>query len=180
MTNSSLQWHVSLADSEPPIWRRFLIGDAATLDTLHQVLQQVMGWSNTHPYMFVVEGDRYAHPAFSLENTRDSTATALPDLSLTPESSLAYTYDFGDGWLHILTLEERRLQTPLDEIPCCLDGERACPPENSGGVWGYEDLLERLGDPDDPDYEDLLNQIGLDFDSEAFSPETANQRLKAL
>ncbi|MGF1523219.1 MAG: plasmid pRiA4b ORF-3 family protein [Leptolyngbyaceae cyanobacterium] len=178
---SVLRWQVWLADSEPPIWRRFQVSDRATLDHFHQVLQRVMGWQNSHLHMFEIQGDRYAAPFDPpLDDTHDSTQVILADLKFQRDSRFTYLYDFGDGWLHLLTLED---SLPADNslpVPHCLEGQRACPPEDCGGVWGYEEILEQLGDPDAPDYEDLLEWVGGDFDPEFFPIEAVNQQLRSL
>lgn len=176
-----LRCHVWLIDSEPSIWRRFQISDQATLATLHTVLQRVMGWQDSHLYRFDVKGDRYTDPrSTAREGTFDSTTQPLADFQLQPGTHFIYTYDFGDGWLHRVTVEELLPMTAESPLLTCLEGERACPPEGSGGVWGYEELLERLGDPDDPEYEELLDWIGLDFDPEAFDVDAVNRQLSEL
>ncbi|MEO0984072.1 MAG: plasmid pRiA4b ORF-3 family protein [Cyanobacteria bacterium J06639_14] len=178
---SVLRWQVWLADSDPPIWRRFQVSEQATLDHLHHVLQRVMGWQNSHLHTFDIRGDRYAPPFDPpLENTQDSTAVALADFKFKPDSRFTYLYDFGDGWLHLLTLEAILDADESLIVPYCLEGERACPPEDCGGVWGYEELLEQLGDPEAPDYEELLDWLGGDFDPESFPVATVNQQLQAL
>jgi hypothetical protein len=179
-TPQILQCHVQLVDSAPPIWRRFHISEQATLAELHGVLQRVMGWRNCHRHQFVVGGDRYADPTMmSPTETRDTHTHRLADFAWPVGATFTYTYDFGDGWLHQITVESRQPSPPGEPTLACLAGERACPPEGSGGVWGYEELLERLNDPDDPDYEELLDQIGLDFDPEAFDPHAVNQHLSS-
>ena len=176
-----LCWHVWLADSDPPIWRRFQVSDQSTLDELHQVLQCVMGWQNSHLYAFDIAGDRYAPLLdFPLEEAQDATAVILAELKLNPVYRFTYTYDFGDGWLHLLTLERTLVWNESLLVPHCLAGEQACPPEDCGGVWGYEELLEKLENPEDPNYEDLLDWVGANFDPEIFHIEAVNQQLQAL
>jgi hypothetical protein len=176
-----LQCHIWLVDSEPPVWRRFQISDQLTLASLHTVLQVIMGWQQSHLYDFEVKGDRYAAPSpMPLTNTLDATTQVLADLQLDEGAKFLYTYDFGDGWLHQITVESKSIVEPQTELLKCLEGERACPPENSGGVWGYEELLERLNDPEDPEYEELLEWIGLEFDPDAFDHQKVNQRLQTL
>lgn len=175
-----LRWQVWLTDSDPPIWRRFQISDRCTLAELHQVLQQVMGWQGYHAYYFDLRGDRYEPPTEQdSANILATTTVTLAGLNLQASDRLTYTYNPSDGWLHTLKIEaileaDTALQTPL-----CLEGERACPPENCGGIWGYEDFLARLNDPDDPDFDDLLNRLG-DFDPEAFDFKAVNQHLARL
>ena len=176
-----LRCYVWLVDSDPPIWRRFQMSDQITLDALHTVLQRVMGWQTLQRYRFEVHGDRYTQASLMpLEDSLDSTSQHLADFQFQPRATFTYTYDFKDGWLHQITVED--VLPAAEGIPhlTCLDGKRACPPEGSDGVWGYEDLLERLNDPEDPDYEALLDRIGFDFDPEAFDVEAVNQSLCEL
>lgn len=172
-----LKCHVWLVDSEPPIWRRFEVSDQITLDDLHTVLQIVMGWEFSHLHAFDIKGDRYA-PAdpMPLEDTLDSTRVQLATFKFNSQDTFSYTYDFGDGWVHQITVVEPQSLSDTTGSPRCLEGERAGPPEDCGGVWGYEDLMERLSDPDDPEFEELLDWVG-DFDPEAFDVASVNQQL---
>ena len=180
-TSQILQCHVWLLDSEPPIWRSFEVSDQITLDALHGVLQQVMGWKFSHLYDFKIGGERYASPLPApLDATLDSTVPLLASLKLKKDTNFTYTYDFGDGWRHQITVADILPWRDNVQLPRCLEGDRACPPEDCGGVWGYEGLLERLADPEDPDYEELLDWIGVDFDSERFDVNAVNARLHAV
>lgn len=185
------RWHITLADSDPPIWRRFEAPAGLTLAEFHPVIQTVMGWSGDRPYQFKVPGQEY--PA-AIAPRREAgkqggdrapslgpLTLTLADLNLRPGDKLAYTYDLRDGWLHVLQLEEIRAGYSKEEPPYrCIAGERACPPLDSGGMWGYEDLLERLGDPEDPEYEDLLTWVGFDFDPDVFNLTAVNQHLQRI
>lgn len=166
MTSSAvqLQIYVEIVDSEPAIWRRLRIPAKTTLQDLHQLLQAVMGWQNRHGYQFRTEANEQA------------TVTAIFSKDI-PE--LLYLYDPKDGWLHRIRLEQT-LTMPDGPAPVCLKGAMACPPEGSGGVWGYEEFLERLNDPDDPEYMDLWDRVGSDFDPDYFDLSNANQRLSTL
>jgi hypothetical protein len=97
-----------------------------------------------------------------------------------PGDSLRYTYAPALGWLHRVALEAVEPDQASDSLPSCLAGERHCPPEFCAGVWGYEDLLDRLNDPEDPDYDQLWEQTGYSFDPEKFDLEAANQRLQSI
>ena len=174
-----LQCHVLLLDSEPPIWRRIVISDQITLDELHGVLQIVMGWEFSHLYDFKLGRDCYASQfPLPLEGTLDAATVSLASFQLTPGDKFTYTYDFGDGWRHQVTVADVLPWSEAAELPHCLEGDRACPPEDSGGVWGYEGLLERLADPEDPEYEELLDWIGVDFDPERFEVAAVNTQLR--
>lgn len=183
-------WRIELIDSEPPIWRTFQVPDHITLADLHGIVQLIMGWQNRHRYYFEladkIVGDRARlgtdnrYGSLDLPNTQDPNGLSLGSLNLEPGAKFTYLYDLQSGWLHRLTLTE--CLTPAQSAPHairCLDGALACPPEESGGVWGYEELMDRLADIDDPDYEALLNAIGLDFDPNYFKVDEVNQRLHA-
>lgn len=164
------RWQIVLADSEPPIWRRVTVPGAIALADFHRVIQAAMGWPETASYRFRAMGELVD---LSIEQPLDQ-------LALVPPASLTYTYDLQEGWLHILHLEAI---APAPENPApvqCLAGARACPPAGSGGVWGYEELLERLWDPDDPDCHALLAWVGYDFDPDKFDLAAATERLAAL
>lgn len=177
-TPQILQCRVWLVDSEPSIWRRFEVSDQISLDDLHEILQIVMGWENGHLHAFAIGRDRYAAPfPMPLEGTLDSTSVSLASFRFKSGDKFSYTYDFGDGWLHQVRVDEVRPQSNEVKLPRCLEGDRACPPEDCGGVWGYEALLERLSDPEDPDFEELLDWVG-DFDPSHFSVEAVNAQLR--
>lgn len=175
-----LRCHVWLVDSEPSIWRSFEVSDQVSLATLHAVLQVVMGWENAHLYAFKVGHQRYADAFLELlPGAVDASTVTLASLDLQPKQTFSYTYDFGDGWVHQITVSDRQPLTEAAELPRCLDGDCACPPENSGGVWGYESLLERLEDAGDPDYEELLEWL-IDFDPEHFDCAAINRQLQSM
>jgi len=112
---------------------------------------------------------------------RDSTRTRLSDIL--PESGqrfrFEYEYDFGDGWRHEVLFEGRLPAEPGKRYPLCLEGERACPPEDVGGVWGYVDFLAAIADPENDQHEEMREWIGRKFDPEAFSPVEATRRMKS-
>ncbi|MBE9113191.1 hypothetical protein IQ273_27805, partial [Nodosilinea sp. LEGE 07298] len=110
----------------------------------------------------------------SLKSGEDRT---LSSLLTQPGDSLIYTYAPAQGWLHKVTLES--IDADQGPVPRCTAGDRQCPPEFCNGVWDYVDLLDRLGDSDDPDEVDALWQrVGYDFDPEKFDLAAANQRLQ--
>ena len=166
-------WHITLADSAPPIWRSLAVPGAIALADFHVVIQAAMGWPPSPSYRF----RQWGNPA--TPNPDLGPAMALSRLGLVPGAKLAYTYDVQEGWLHSLHLEAIEPGEAI-AVPCCLGGERACPPPGCGGVWGYEELLERLWDPDDPDCEALLASVGYDFDPDYFDEAAAAQRVAAL
>lgn len=81
-----------------------------------------------------------------------------------------YSYDYGDDWEHIVLFEKTLPAKPATKYPRCMTGKQACPPEDSGGLWGYYSKLEILENPQHPDFGEAVNWMGEDFDPEAFDP----------
>jgi hypothetical protein len=178
------QFKITLMESKPPIWRRIQVGDCS-LDKLHEHIQTSMGWTNSHMNHFLIDDTRYGDPMLVQENFeemqyQDSTTTMLSEIL--PETgkrfSFEYEYDFGDGWMHEVLFEGRLKADPAETYPICLEGERACPPEDVGGVWGYADFVEAISDPENEQHRELLQWAGGKFDPEAFKPLAATRRMK--
>jgi hypothetical protein len=87
-----------------------------------------------------------------------------------------YTYDFGDSWEHRIVLEKRLPADPNLTYPLCTGGQRACPPEDCGGIPGFYNLVEAISDPNHEDHEEMLDGFG-DYDPEAFSLDDVNHAL---
>ena len=183
-TGEVYQFKVTLTDTEPPIWRRIQVGDC-NLDKLHEHIQTAMGWTNSHTHHFRIDGRLYGDPRLLAEtfgelNYADSTRTRLGDILHEGggRARFEYEYDFGDGWLHEVLFEGRLRAEPGKRHPLCLEGERACPPEDVGGVWGYVDFLAAVADPEHEQHEEMREWIGRKFDPEAFSPAKATTRMR--
>jgi hypothetical protein len=104
---------------------------------------------------------------------RITPASSSPAVCARSSESIApftfrYVYDFGDNWEHEIKLEDRPVRDPQVQYPICLDGQRAKPPEDCGGVWGYQHLLEVLADPQHKEYREIDKCYG-SYDPEAFS-----------
>jgi len=173
---ASISLHIRLASIEPEIWRQVTVPANYTLAGLHFVIQAVMGWENDHLHLFVIDGEHYGVPDDEAGG-RAIAEEANVRLShvLLEGHTFLYSYDFGDDWRHeIDVVKVSDAIAPL----ACLDGKRACPPEDSGGPYAYADLVEAVRAPKsaDPEY---LDWIG-DFDPEEFDLKLANKRLKAL
>ena len=91
-----------------------------------------------------------------------------------------YNYDFGDNWVHILAVEKMLPAEEVVRYPICLAGVRACPPEDVGGLPGYENFLEAMRDPKHPEHTEYLEWISGRFDPEAFDVDEVNRRLRRL
>jgi hypothetical protein len=95
-------------------------------------------------------------------------------------AAFVYEYDFGDAWQHLILIEEIRYSKEPNRQAACLDGERACPPEDCGGTYGYRDFLEALSDPEHEERDMLLTWAGGSFDSDFFDLDAANRRLQRV
>ena len=175
------QLKVSLKDSKPPIWRRILVPEDVTLADLHIIIQRVMGWGNYHLHMFTIAGQVYGDPEddeFGDFGTKKEKRYRLNQLELREEAKFSYEYDFGDSWMHTIVLEKILPAEKGVDYPVCIKGKRACPPEDVGGVWGYDDFLEAIANPNYPGRKEMLEWIGKDFDPEEFDLDEVNQSLQ--
>ncbi len=172
---------VTLDGSTPTIWRRIQVRSDVTLARLHRTLQIAMGWGHLHHHQFVIRGRSYGRPdRRSDDEVEDERRVRLGDLVKRVGSRFTYEYDFGDGWLHDVVVERI---LPLEdgvEYPRCLAGERNCPPEDVGGMFGYYDVLALLQNGRSAGHERAREWIGECFDPDCFDVETVNRRLRAL
>jgi hypothetical protein len=172
---------------QPPIWRQLLVSSDTTLETLHDILQIIFGWDDSHLHVFKVAGNEYSNPDFELD-VEDESLAELRQLITRAKQKMLYEYDFGDSWEVEIVVEKI---LPFDEtqaLPFVTEGERAGPLEDSGGVWRYMALVDILKDPSHPEYEeramwvygDEVPDEGDAFDAEAFDREAMNARLRTL
>jgi hypothetical protein len=183
-TGTVYQIKITLKESHPPIWRRIQVKDC-TLDKLHEHIQTAMGWTNSHLHHFEFGKQLYGDPMLIGDNFEDmeyedSTTTNLSDII--PENRrkfrFDYEYDFGDSWHHEILWEGCPKEEPGKKYPRCVEGERACPPEDCGGIWGYPNFIEALKNPDHERHEELLEWIGGKFDPEVFDAVAATKAMK--
>jgi hypothetical protein len=183
-TDALYQFKVTLLVAKPLIWRRIQVKDC-TLDKLHEHIQTSMGWTNSHLHRFKIGEQRYADPMLMEEDFEefgyeDSTTTMLSDI--TPLAGkrfcFEYDYDFGDGWKHEVLFEGCPKMEAGRQYPLCLEGERACPPEDVGGVQGYADFLQAIQDKSHEEREEMFEWVDGWFDPEEFDPVTATKSMK--
>lgn len=168
---------ITLADSDPPIWRQVLVPGDVNLAGFHWVIQYVMGWSNSHLHMFHAGKRRFGPKTPDWDDVQDERKVILQDIAPKAGARFFYEYDMGDSWMHQIHVEKiARLESGFQK-PECLAGERACPPEDCGGIGGYEDLLAALRDPHHEQHEEMAEWVGEDFDPEAFDLAQANKAL---
>ena len=159
----------------------------ASLGWLHAVLQVAMGWTNSHLHQFRV-GEllysdlRHNSPEFEGEpEILDEHQATLQQVAPQEKDVLGYEYDFGDSWEHRITVEKILPPDPAAAmIARCLDGARACPPEDCGGVWGYDNLLKIIKNPKHQEHASIMEWLGAGFDAEAFDADEANTYLRKV
>lgn len=175
------QLKVSLSDSKPEIWRRFVVRGSETFSHLHWCLQTVMGWENYHLYVFR-SGEVEIGPCDMGEDVEwlDAEEERIDKYLKKKGDELIYEYDLGDGWEHIVTLEKINSSEDYSgELPRCLEGEQACPPEDCGGIDRFYALLESQKDKKHPQYKHYKEWLGgVEFDPAAFSVEEVNGELE--
>jgi len=149
------------------------------LDRLHHILQLAMAWSDGHLHEFVANGVAYgtADEEWS-DDVEDERHAYLADVASLAGDRLLYRYDFGDGWECDLVIERVLDPQPGVEYPLCVNGRRAGPPEDVGGVWGYAQFLDALADPTHPEHQQQVEWAGGDFDPEEFDRARINALLR--
>ncbi|MDX9866123.1 MAG: plasmid pRiA4b ORF-3 family protein [Anaerolineaceae bacterium] len=182
-TTKIYQLKVSLKGIRPPVWRRFQVTGNTTLLQLHDTLQSVMGWYDCHLHVFTVGGKSYGDPADDEYNefgTLDECNYSLEKVISGEGQRFLYEYDFGDSWEHEILVEKILATEKGADYPVCIKGKRACPPEDVGGSWGYENFLEAIWDVNHEEHEEYLEWIGDEFDPEEFDLEAINDELRNL
>lgn len=185
------QIKITLRDSQPPIWRRVLVSSETKLSQLHDIIQTAMGWKNSHLHKFtigVVTFSAYYEPG-NLEELVAVDERYVKLLQLVApfrpfhgdfHFAFEYEYDFGDGWMHDVVFEDVLDPDPTRKVPLCVGGERACPPEDVGGIYGYETFVEAIKNPDHPEHETYTEWMGREFDPTVFDANAVNEALRGL
>jgi Plasmid pRiA4b ORF-3-like protein len=132
------QLKIHLLEISPQICRRVLVRGDTTLAELHHVFQVVMRWGNWHLHSFKLWGKEYGMPYTGGRYFADDARRVhLGDFPWRVNDKFTYTYDFGDYWQHHVRVEKVLPPTALSAHPVCVNGRRACPPEEVGGPEGY-------------------------------------------
>jgi hypothetical protein len=174
------QFKVLLLRVAPPIWRSIQVPETYSFWDLHVALQDAMGWLDYHLHLFRVITPATAKvvqigipdddPFEGDEPTLPGWEIPIADYFSRPGLVAQYEYDFGDGWEHELTFEAIVQRQHGKKYPLCVGGARACPPEDCGGVGGYETLLTVIQTPTHEEYASTLQWLGGRFDPEKFDP----------
>lgn len=175
------QLKVTLKGTKPPVWRRVLVDGSSTLDHVHDVIQAAFGWWNYHLHDFEIDGTNYGVPDPDDDDlglpTIDESAVRLDSVA-GHGSRFLYRYDLGDNWRHDAVVERVLPANEATAVPACVDGRRACPPEDCGGVSGFERLLSILSDPDHPEGQERRQWLGRVYDPAWFDASEFEDNLR--
>lgn len=183
MTETVARLHIALADTDPLIWRRVDVPVDASLKMLHDVIQGAMGWLDYHLWEFEADDRRYGLPDPDWEDDSLFAAKNIKLKTLLDRGvrELLYTYDMGDNWKHIVTVEEVEDGQPGTKYPRYVDGERRAPPEDVGGTPGFEAFLDAIAKHKGRDHKDAVEWhrgcYGKDFDPEETDELAAKLRI---
>ena len=174
-----LQMKITLRHAKPPIWRRIQVNNSITLYELHNIVQITMGWTNSHLHAFTANDVYYSIPSEDdWQPVVDERNVYVKDVAGREGAKLEYMYDFGDDWEHTILIEKILPAIKGEQYPVCVAGRRACPPEDVGGVWGYEEFLQAIEDPSHPEHESYMEWAGTGFDPARFDRNEINEMLK--
>ncbi|MDD5723159.1 MAG: plasmid pRiA4b ORF-3 family protein [Syntrophales bacterium] len=171
------QFKITLKGIRPPVWRRIQVPEYYTFWDLHVAIQDAMGWLDYHLHLFRIikpstgmkEEIGVPDKDFEFETrTLSGRKRKIADYFFMDNPKADYQYDFGDDWEHTITLEKIVAREEEVEYPVCIAGKNSCPPEDCGGTWGYQNFLEIIKNPDDEEYEEMLEWVGGEFDPEGF------------
>lgn len=171
---NAAQIRIVLDELEPEVWRRLLVPLSWNLEQLHLGIQAAFNWWNCHLHEFRIGGLRYGDVQLPEEvapegdpRTFNEREVRLSDFE-GAGTVFVYIYDFGDDWHHTVEIEELLALEIAPKQAGCIAGARARPPEDVGGIPGYERFLRVMADPCDPEHGDLKRWCGGHFDPEWF------------
>lgn len=175
------QFKISLRGAKPPIWRRIQIPSDFTFWDFHLAIQNAMGWEDMHLHVFhhqpLKSGPltRIGIPEDGLESSQlVDWKVRINEVISEATPFCNYCYDFGDDWIHSIELEKTLKRKKSAQYPICTTGRKACPPEDCGGVFGYQMMLTAYKDPEDEAHNDAVRELGEDFDPDRFDAKEVN------
>jgi len=153
------------------------------LSKLHSIFQAAMGWEDYHLHQFQIGeqvygvlDDEFIDDEF---DDIDEDTVVLSDVVSAP-LRFSYQYDFGDNWQHEVVVETVESVPLVLKFAACIDGQRACPPEDCGGTGGFEEFVEAVTDPTHEEHVDYVEWVGRPFDPESFSIAATNAALQRV
>lgn len=185
VTQQIYQMKVTLLGTKPPIWRRVLVPSDFTLEKLHLVIQSVMGWTDSHLHEFRIGKETYGMPnpeerLMGMPLTKSERTARLGKVLDYEGAKAEYIYDFGDDWIHTLTVEKILDPEPGKFYPICIAGKLQGPPEDCGGPYGYSELLKILSDPKHPEHKERKEWLSAPHDPADFTVKDADDQLADL
>ena len=175
------QLKVTLKGSKPPIWRRLLVSEDTTLYDLHRIIQVAMGWTNSHLHQFIKGDEYYGTPSEDdWQPVKDEMLYKLREVLAGEKDKMIYEYDFGDSWEHEIVVEKVMPKEDGEMYPRCLKARRACPPEDVGGIWGYEQFLAAMSDPTHEERESYMMWWGGEYNPDDVDVEEINEMLQNI
>ena len=153
---------VTIKNTHPPVWRRLQIPAGITFHELNAIIQLAFNWSGYHLYSFEIGNllieipdDIFDDFDYKVINSKRTKVDKYFD----EIEKLEYTYDFGDNWIHNIQIENVAESEEKLKNPVCLKAKMASLPEDCGGPWGYEDLLDVINNPKDERYQDMKDWL---------------------
>ncbi len=176
------QLNVYLRDLSPRFWRRLQVRGDISLRTLHKILQISFDWGNRHLIAFRKDGSNFAEPEYNDWEAEYSIDNfTLQNLLPNEGDKAIYEYDFGDGWEHVILVEQiSERDWKGDGYGRVIDGSRYRPPEDVGGTHGFKEFMEAWQDPDHLDHDHYRRWVSDDYDPDAFDKEQINRRLERM
>lgn len=176
------QFLIVLPSTDPLVWRRIQIPESYSFWDLHVAIQDAMGWLDCHLHEFRIVLDfksgRIGRFGISVDDMLEQPpvqpdwTVKVTDVVSRGDLPILYVYDFGDDWRHAVMYEGGVQLDRSATYPRCISGARKCPPEDCGGVHGYEELLEAIRDPKHERHSELLEWLGGSFDPDDFDATT--------
>jgi hypothetical protein len=172
---------IQLDDVQPAIWRRVEVPLTSTLKAVHDAIQAAMLFEDYHLFQFEIGDRRYGYPDPDWgDEMRDARNIRLGAILARGDTRFTYTYDFGDDWRHTVMVEEVVAADPMVDYPRFVDGARRAPPEDVGGLPGFEEFLDAMADPKHPEHHSVMTWYGRPFDPTDIGLDVITARLAKL
>ena len=182
-----IQLNISIQHSEPLIFRTVQVKKETTFFELHHIIQIVMGWQNYHLFEFNLDGYRVGLieesekcNGYGSDQVLDASSVKMTDILSGEKETFLYNYDFGDCWMHEISLEKFVKKEAKVVYPICIDGRYNCPPEDCGGILGFYHILSIIQDTAHPEYKETRQWVGKKYDPSMFDKNKVNRKLRQL
>jgi len=182
MSKKIFRFKIILNDIIPQIWRVVEVNSDITFYQFHLIIQEAMGWTNAHLHEFNSDGLRIGNTSEEANGSSEPPAWEERERGLNKffsetRTKMIYSYDFGDSWEHTILLEAIEEKRKNEKYSRCIDGARACPPEDCGGTPGYCQLLEILANPKHKEHKGMKTWAG-DYKPEYFNKDKATEKMR--